>query len=166
MVVLRCTRKLLMRLKQVGDLPPVESTTRLGDWYGNILWIGRRQHLLFISERSRLPVVLPITESKRLATVFPDAVCEPLSLVGVAVADIADERMRMLDSAFGQTRNRSLLGTLNDFAFMAQSGDARRTEPESPEELMRFLSQTPILPLDGTSPIALTRAVFGRQTVP
>ena len=62
MVVLRCTQKLLVRLKQVGDLPPVESTTRLGDWYGNILRIGRRQHLLFISEQSRLPVVLPITQ--------------------------------------------------------------------------------------------------------
>ena len=80
---------------------------------------------------------------------FPDAVCERLAIVGVAAADIADERMRMSELAFGRTRNRSLLGTLNDFAFMAQSGDARRTEPESPEELMRFLSQTPILPLDG-----------------
>ena len=64
----------------------------------------------------------------------------------------------MLEISFGRTRNRSLIGTLNDFAFMAQSGDARRTEPESPEELMRFLSQTPILPLDGASPIELTRA--------
>ena len=144
MVVLRCTLKLLVRLKQVGDVAPVESTTRLGDWYGNVLRIGRRQHLLFISERSRLPV----------------AVCERLSIVGVAAADIVDERMRMSELAFGRTRNRSLLGNLNDFAFMAQSGDARRTEPESPEELMRFLSQTPILPLDGASPIELTRAVF------
>ena len=166
MVVLRCTRKLLMRLKQVGDLPPVESSTRLGDWYGNILRIGRRQHLLLISERSRLPVVFPISETKRLCTVFPDAVCERLAIVGVTAADIADERMRMSELAFGRTRNRSLLGTLNDFAFMAQSGDARRTEPEAPEELMRFLSQTPILPLDGASPIELTRAAFGSQSVP
>jgi len=158
MVVLRCTLKLLVRLKQAGDLPAVESTTRLGDWYGNILQLGRRQHLLFISERSRLPVVLPIRELQRLATVFPDAVCERLAIVGVTAADIADERMSEL--AFGRTRNRSLLGTLNDFAFMAQSGDARRTEPESPEELMRFLARTPILPLDGASPIELTRVAF------
>ncbi len=95
MVVLRCTQKLLVRLKQVGDLPPVESTTRLGDWYGNILRIGRRQHLLFISERSRLPVVFPISEAKRLGTVFPDAVCQRLAVVGIAARDIADERMRM-----------------------------------------------------------------------
>jgi hypothetical protein len=166
MVVLRCTQKLLVRLKQVGDLSSDESTTRLGDWYGNILRMGRRQHLLFISERSRLPVVISIREAKRLTAVFPDAVCERLSLVGISARDIADERMRMSELAFGRTRNRSLLGTLNDFAFMAQSGDARRTEPESPEELMRFLSQTPILPLDGASPIELTRAAFGRQSVP
>jgi hypothetical protein len=160
MVVLRCTQRLLVRLKQVGDLTLVESTTRLGDWYGNILRIGRHQHLLFISERSRLPVVIPIREVKRLRTVFPDAVCERLSIVGLAAADIADERMRMSELALGRTRNRSLLGTLNDFAFMAQSVDARRTEPESPEELMQFLSQTPILPLDGASPVKLTRAAF------
>jgi hypothetical protein len=149
-----------------GVLPAAESTTRLGDWYGNILRLGRRQHLLFISERSRLPVVFPISEARRLCTVFPDAVCERLAIVGIVAKDIADERMRMSEWAFGRTRNRSLLGTLNDFAFMAQSVDARRTEPESPEELMRFLSQTPILPLDGASPIELTRAAFERRTIP
>ena len=164
MVVLRCTQKLLVRLKQVGDLPAVESTTRLGDWYGNILRIGRRQHLLFISERSRLPVVLPISEAKRLGTVFPDAVCEVLAIVGVAAADIARERFAMSELAFGRTRNRSLLGTLNDFAFMAQQGNVNRTEPESPEELMQFLAQTPILPLNGASPIELTHAAFRTRT--
>jgi hypothetical protein len=160
MVVLRCTQKLLVRLKQVGDLPPVESTTRLGDRYGNILGIGRRQHLLFISERSRLPVVIPVREGKRLATVFPAAVCDVLANVGVATADIAGERSRMSEIAFGRTRNRSLLGTLIDYAFMAQQGNANQSEPESPEELMRFLAQTPILPLDGANPIALTQAAF------
>jgi hypothetical protein len=149
MVVLRCTQKLLVRLKQAGELSPVESTTRLGDWYGNIIRIGRRQHLLFISERSRLPVVLPIAELKRLTAVLPDAVCERLAIVGISFEDIADERWRMSEIAFGRTRNRSLLGTLNDFAFMAQQGNLNRAEPESPEELMQFLSQTPILPLDG-----------------
>ncbi len=160
MVVLRCTQKLLVRLKQVGDLPPVESTTRLGDWYGNILQVGRRQHLLFISERSRLPVVIPIREAKQLGSVFPDAVCERLAIIGVAAGDIADERARMSEITFGRTRNRSLLGTLNDFVFMAQCAGAKRTEPESPEELMPFLAQTPILPLDGARPIDLTLGLF------
>jgi len=160
MVVLRCTQKLLVRLKQAGDLPAPESTTRLGDWYGNVLRVGQRQHLLFISERSRLPVVLPMRDVTRLRTVFPDAVCERLVSVGVSAADIADERARMSEIAFGRTSNRSLLGTLNDFAFMAQQGNANRVGPESPDELMRFLARTPILPLDGASPIELTRAAF------
>jgi hypothetical protein len=43
---------------------------------------------------------------------------------------------------------------------MAQQGNMNRAEPESPEELVRFLAQTPILPLDGASPIELTRAAF------
>jgi hypothetical protein len=54
-----------------------------------------------------------------------------------------------------------LLGTLNDFAFMAQHSIANRAEPESPEGLLRFLAQTPILPLNGASPIELTRTAFG-----
>jgi hypothetical protein len=95
-----------------------------------------------------------------MASVFPDAVCEVLGHVGVAAADIAEERSRMSEIAFGRTRNRSLLGTLNDFAFMAQQEYGNRLEPESPEELMRFLSQTPILPLKGARPIDLTLAVF------
>jgi hypothetical protein len=163
MVVLRCTQKLLVRLKQTGDLPAVESTARLGDRNGNVLRIGRCQHLLFISERSRLPVVLPIAEAKRLSDVFPDALCERLATVGIPVADIADERARMSEIAFGRTRNRGLLGTLNDFTFTAQSVDARRTEPELPEELMRFLAHTPIVPLNGASPIELTRALFEQR---
>lgn len=160
MVVLRCTQKLLQRLKHVDDLAPVESTTRLGDWYGNILRIGHRQMLLFISERSRLPVILSIREAKRLPTVFPEAVCEMLAGVDVSAADIAEERSRMCEIAFGRTRNRSVLGTMNDFGFMAKYVDAKRAEPESPQELMRFLARTPIMPLDGARPIDLTRALF------
>ena len=80
MVVLRCTQQLLLRLKQFDDAPAVRSTTRLGDWYGNLLRMGNRHALLFISERSRLPVVFPIGEAKRLGTVFPDAVCERLAV--------------------------------------------------------------------------------------
>jgi hypothetical protein len=160
MVVLRCTRKLLARLKQTEVSADIVSSTWLGDWYGNILQIGRRQHLLFISERSRLAVVIPIREAKHLEAVFPDAVCNVLAAVGIGAKDIADERSRMSEISFGRTNNRGLLGTLNDYAFMAQQGNANRAEPESPEELMRFLAETPILPLDGASPIELTRAAF------
>lgn len=160
MVVLRCTKKLLTRLKQTGDTPTAESTTRLGDWYGNILQLGHRQLLLFISDRSRLPVVIPIRDARPLDTVFPNAVAEMLAIAGVSASKIDQERSQMSAIAFGPTRNRSLLGTLNDFATMAKFVDAGRTESQSPEDLVRFLARTPILPLDGKNPIALTLAAF------
>ena len=69
----------------------------------------------------------------------------------------------MAEMAFGPTRNRSLLGTLNDFAHMAEYADASRAEPASAEDLMRFLAQTPILPLNGANPLDLTLAAFRRE---
>lgn len=161
MVVLRCTQQLLVRLKQFDDPPPVESTTRLGDWYGNILRMGRRHALIFISERSRLPVLIPIREANRLRSAFPDAVCQMLAFVGVSADDIAEERSRMSEMAFGQTRNRSLLGTLNDFSLTTRIQFVTARD-ESVEDIARDLAETPILPLEGASPIHLTRRVFGR----
>jgi hypothetical protein len=49
--------------------------------------------------------VFPIREAKRLRTVFPEAVCERLAIVGVAAGDFPDERARMSEMAFGRTRN-------------------------------------------------------------
>src|SRR5262245_7755651 len=101
MVVLRCTRKLLARLKRPEVSADVVSSTRLGDWYGNTLQIGHRQYLLFISERSRLPVVSPIREAKHLEAVFPDAVCDLLAAVGIGAKDIGDERSMLSAILFG-----------------------------------------------------------------
>jgi len=70
MVVLRCTQRLLLRLKQFDDETSARSTTRLGDWYGNVLHMGQRHVLIFISERSRLPILIPIREANRLAAAF------------------------------------------------------------------------------------------------
>jgi hypothetical protein len=71
-------------------------------------------------------------------------VCEVLAVVDVAAADIADERARMTEVGFGRTMNRSLLGAMTDYTLMAQHVAAQRAEPETPEELMRFLARTPI----------------------
>ena len=161
MVVLRCTRKLLVRLKRGEDLAEVESTTRLGDT-GTATSFALAIVTTCSSSASGPDFLSPFRprDAKRLSVVFPDAVCDVLATVGVSAEDIAEERGQMSEILFGRTRNRSILGTMTAFAFMAQRGNANRAEPESPEELARFLARTPILPLDGDSPIVLTRAVF------
>jgi hypothetical protein len=160
MVVLRCTQQLLFRLKQFDDAPAVRSTTRLGAWYGNIIRMGRRHALIFISERSRLPVLIPIREANRLRFVLPDAVCQMLATVGVSTVDIEEERSRMSEITYGRSKSRSLLGTLNDFSFGVRVHFITARN-ESLEDIARDLARTPILPLDGARPIELTRRLFG-----
>ena len=160
MVVLRCTQQLRLRLKQFGDEPPARSTTRLGDWYVNLIRMGNRHVLLFISERSRLPVLISIREANRLRFVFPEAVCQMLAAVGVSATDIEEERSRMSEIAYGRTKSRSLLGTLNDFSFGVRLHFITARH-ESLHDIARVLARTPIMPLDGARPTDLTRRLFG-----
>ena len=160
MVVLRCTQRLLLRLKQFDDEPSVRSTTRLGDWYGNVLHMGRRHAMIFISERSRLPVLIPIREANRLRSTFPEAVCRMIGAVGVPAADVERERSRMSEIAYDRTKNRSLLGTLNEMSFGARVHFITARH-DSLEDIALRLAETPIMPLDGACPIDLTRGLFG-----
>jgi hypothetical protein len=59
-IALCCTQKVRRRLalSPVLSVPP-EPTTRLGNWYVNLVHYGRQQVILATSERSLLTVVLP-----------------------------------------------------------------------------------------------------------
>lgn len=159
MVVLRCTQQLLHRLRRADDGTAVTSTTRLGDWYGNVIRMGNRNVLLFISERSRLPVLIPIRQANKLRTVLPDAMSDMLAWIGVPEDVIAAERQQMSEVAFGRTKSRSLLGTMNDFSFGVRMHFITNRD-ESLEDIARALAKTPIMPLKGECPIDLTRAAF------
>jgi hypothetical protein len=160
MVVLRCTQTLLLRLKQFDDAPDVRTTTKLGDWYGNLIRMGNRHILLFISERSRLPIMLPVREANRLRSSFPDAVCQALAAIGVPAEIVERERLEMSEIAFGRTRSRSLLGSLNDFSMMVRMHFITRPT-DSLERIARDLAETPlILPFDGAHPSAVTRRIL------
>jgi hypothetical protein len=160
MVVLRCTQKLLARLKRPAVVPQGVSSTRLGDWYGNELRLGRQQLLLFVSGRTRLAVIVPARDARRLSTVLADAVSDRLAAIGVSAGHIDQERRQMSEVVFARTDNRSVLGTMNDYAFMAKAIHARGGAPETLEALMHFLARTPILPLDGARPVDLVRDAF------
>jgi hypothetical protein len=59
MFTMRLTTKLLKRVAVVVDESPPPPTTRLGDWYGNILFVRPAQLVLFVNERTLLPVPVP-----------------------------------------------------------------------------------------------------------
>lgn len=65
----------------------------------------------------------------------------------------------MSEIAYDRTQSRSLLGTLNDLSFGARVHFITERH-DSLDEIALRLAETPILPLDGASPIELTRAAF------
>lgn len=161
MVVLRCTERLLYRLKRFDDDPDVRSTTRLGDWYGNLLRVGRRHALLFIAERSRLPVLLPVHAADRLESAFPEAVADMLAAIGVPPEDIEQERAEMSGLYFGRTKSRSLLGSLTEFTRLAWLDFMTRRDVPL-DVIARELAEVPlILPFKGEHASAVTRRLFG-----
>lgn len=161
MVVLRCTRQLLIRLKYPDEDTSAESTTRLGDWYGTLIRFGRQHVLLFISERSRLPILLPARDADRLALAFPKAVSEMLIGLGVPSAAVEQERSSMSLISIGPTRSRSLLGSLNEFALLVRADFITRGD-RTLEDVARELAEVPlILPFKGDCASVVTRRVLG-----
>ena len=78
MLTIRCTTKLLDRLKTRPDPPAPPSTTRLGDWYATILLLRPAHMVLLVNEPTRLAALLPARDLPTLARRIPDAICEVL----------------------------------------------------------------------------------------
>ena len=157
MVNIRCTQKLLRRLPVAAD--PAASTTVLGDWYVNILFSRPQQLVLCVSERSLLPVVLPAKEASTLAFRLAVAAGEILQRLGIAPTLVERELAEMHNFAYGPTRNRRVLGTVNDFMFML----SWRLQDWSGQSLLEHslhLAQSPCKPIGYGSPDVVTVALF------
>lgn len=61
-----------------------------------------------------------------------------LAAIAVPAADIEEELREMSEVVFGRTHNRSVLGTMNEYAFMAKAMRAQGRGPDTLEGLMRF----------------------------
>ena len=94
--------------------PPVP-TTRLGDWYGNVLFPGHHRLMIFVSERSLLPVVMPLRERSQLVGNFRSRLAELLLHLSVSENAVSSELAQMRQASIAKTANASLLGTMNDF---------------------------------------------------
>ena len=163
MVVFRCTRELLARVAPARLAPVDASTTRLGDWYVGVVRVGQRQFLLAISERTRVPVVVPARNVRAMGSALTEAVRRVLLALGVPEAEVEIECAAMADARFAPTQSRSLLGTINDFTFAIR--DRLHDEPETPlDELAVWLADTPIhTAFQGGAPVDVTRELFGLE---
>jgi len=158
MLAIRCTRKLLDRIG-----PPVAvyapSTTKLGDWYAQPLAVGHRRYVLLVSQRSRLPVLMPGRDLKQLAHNFPDALAAVLLALGLPRQGVVAELAEARTAVIAGTRSRSLLGTLSDFSLLLKAYLAERPGADLTVAAL-WLSRTPVGPLAHETPERVTRRLL------
>jgi uncharacterized protein DUF6933 len=163
MVVLRCTRKLLRHVdggsRNSGE--PPKSTTRLGDWFANVV-IVRRQHLvLAVSGVTLLPVLLPAAPYNTMIPRFAEAVGQVLRALNIDEGKIAVEEEAMRDFVMAPTNNRRVLGSMNDFANMLDA----YLDDRSLTEVALHLTESPCSPLGMNSPREATLALFSTPSL-
>ena len=160
--VLRCTQKLLDRLNFTPDPEPAPPDTVLGDWYANLIRVGRIQVVLAVSERSLLPIVVPARDGRSLVQRLSEALEPMLTAVGVPVDDAIAERGAMQRWAIGKTANRRVQGSLNDLAFQRQVGLL-----DFPDQTLLaqslWLAKTPLKVIDYGAPDQATLAAFAAR---
>lgn len=115
MVVLRATQKVLKSLPRSANDNDV-SDTALGDWYVNRIVVDRQPLLLFVSSKSLLAMLAPARNVKRMPEQFPIMVADRLRRLGVDRNLVDSEVNAMKIVRVGRTQDRSVTGTMVDFA--------------------------------------------------
>jgi hypothetical protein len=160
MFSVRCTKKLLDRMSADPAPDPPAPSTILGDWYANLLRVGKQQFILCVSEKTLLPVLLPAVDARLLPRRLPEAVFDVLKALGIQWSAIDREMREMVDAVVGRTANRRVLGMMTDFAFAAPY---RLAEGASLVDVALWLAQTPCKPIEMKSPDRETKAAFAQS---
>jgi len=154
----RCTKKLLDRWRERPVEPSPTSTTRLGDWFGTLLFDKPRHLALFVAHRTLLPVVVEAAPIGRLAERHREGLREVLRALRIPAAAIEAELAEMEPVAFAKTNDRVRGGTMNDFIRMLPYGLGRAASLL--EESLQ-LAKAPCGPIGMESPDDFTKEVFG-----
>lgn len=142
---IHCTKKLLDRVKKPVSPAHGRTTTFLGNWYATALF-WKPQAVLLVNERTLLPVLMPLAPAAELAQRFPEHLLSVLLAHGAPLELINHEIAAMQSFGYAKTANRSLVGMLNQFSYLAEGYiDFRQTTDLL--ELSIRLADTPCSPL-------------------
>jgi hypothetical protein len=142
--VVHATARLLAKIGPSTVVEPSASTTSLSAWYATVLrW--RSPGALFVNEGTLLPVLLPLAPARTLCDRFPAALAAVLAAHDAPTRFIDTEVRAMDTCAVAKTVNRSAIGMLTEFGFLA---DVHRddTTPSDLTALAVRLARTPCGP--------------------
>ena len=117
MVALRCTQRLLRRLRTDLAAPVPVARNALGDWYATVITFNRTAYVIAISERSLLSLVLVGAPFSTLVARFPAALTELLHALDTPAGQVATELAATSPLVIAATASRRVLGCLNQYAF-------------------------------------------------
>jgi hypothetical protein len=144
-LILRATKKLLARLGPPTLQDGEHSTTLLGQWYATALpW--RPQVALLVNEPTLLPVFMPLAPAATLLVRVPGQIATVLAAHGTPQPIIDDELRRMGEHRVAGTANRSVVGIMNEFTFLATTHRDHHGRPDL-LDLSLQLATTPCSPL-------------------
>jgi len=141
----RATKKLLDRCGGISPKEPVASTTVLGDWYATALF-WRSQVALFVNETTRLPVFVPLAPGITVVERFVGQAALVFAALGLDPRFVDAEVAQMSEHRVAKTISRSVVGSMNDFAFLAEAHRGQR-EADELVVLSARLANTPVGPL-------------------
>ena len=144
MLIVRATKKLLDRLGP-PSLNEEQSTTLMGQWYATAMF-WKPQVALFVNEPTLVPVLMPLAPAATLLARFPRQVAVVLAAHGTPDAVIDEEVRQMRDRRLAKTANRSVVGIMNEFAFLAEAYHGDSPAPDLLALAIR-LAATPCGPL-------------------
>jgi hypothetical protein len=144
MFVLHATKKLLGRIGRPDDAVAAP-TTGLGNWYATALF-WKPQVALFVNEHTLLPVFMPLAPASTLIRRFPSALAATLHAHGIDSRFVDAEVAAMADHRLAKTANRSVVGLMTDFCYLAETRRAGRGIDDL-VSLSLSLARTPCSPL-------------------
>lgn len=144
-LIVRATKKLLDRIGTPNLGEGEQSTTLTGQWYATALF-WKPQVALFVSEPTLLPVLVPLAPTATLLARFPRQLSVVLTAHGTPHAVIDEDLRQMRARRLAKTANRSVVGIMNEFTFLAS---AYRGDTPTPDLLALAirLAATPCGPL-------------------
>ena len=120
MLIVRATNKLLQRVGPPTLQEGEQSTTRLGQWYATALF-WKPQIALLVNEPTLLPVLMPLAPAATWPARIGQQVATVLAAHGAPTSVIDEELEHMRDYRLARTANRSVVGIMNEFTYLAEA---------------------------------------------
>jgi len=160
MIHLQCTARLLKLLRVQPTAAAKSSSSCLGNWHANVLFVRNLRLVVAMNDKSLLSVVLPLKEARTLPERWRVELLATLERLGASPAVLRAEAAAMDTIEVCRTAGKVEVGCLNEIArhiryWIEERGEMRQSDLESMMEHM------PLSALGWDAPARVTRRLLG-----